>query len=425
MTLPACSTGNRRAGVSYLEQSLELTHCMRLFDRTIYTIRNPEALQEANRGERSLREGRRWVKAKQLLEEARAAGQELPIVFADAATNAPADAELIYWAVLEKVELDESGTSFHFAKLTPLRGHVKKELRSAKTDEPLGDGHIRPYNICHTPAFLQALSSASEGRSEPNAYLLTWNPEKWYWADLDEEVVAVKSGQRVSDWWRCGNSHVRAGDRLFWLRQGTEPRGLFAAGWAVDDWKNGVKYEFETLLHPEHEPIVPRKSLTGGALDLVNWNTQLSGISIHPEAVPLIERIWAEHLGRGLEVHTAELAGSSAIEGAVRYSYVLHRKRERQLRDAKIAAIHRSNEGRIRCEVPGCGFDFGEAYGELGEGYAQVHHLKPLSSRVRPSETRLEELAVVCANCHAMIHLGGQCRSLDELIPMERRFKAR
>jgi hypothetical protein len=32
-------------------------------------------------------------------------------------------------------------------------------------------------------------------------------------------------------------------------------------------------------------------------------------------------------------------------------------------------------------------------------------------------EVKLKDLAVVCANCHVMIHMGGKCRPLAGLIP--------
>jgi 5-methylcytosine-specific restriction enzyme A len=52
-----------------------------------------------------------------------------------------------------------------------------------------------------------------------------------------------------------------------------------------------------------------------------------------------------------------------------------------------------------------CGFNFGLKYGNTGEGYIQVHHVKPVSEL---EEAMLidpkEDLAVLCANCHAMIH---------------------
>jgi 5-methylcytosine-specific restriction endonuclease McrA len=107
----------------------------------------------------------------------------------------------------------------------------------------------------------------------------------------------------------------------------------------------------------------------------------------------------------------------AAVEGELRSRMVRHRVRERELREAKLAEAKRRNaDGRLRCEVPGCGFDFEAIYGPIGVGYAQVHHLRPLSEAVAPVKTTLNDLAVVCANCHAMIHIGGVCRSLADLI---------
>jgi hypothetical protein len=107
----------------------------------------------------------------------------------------------------------------------------------------------------------------------------------------------------------------------------------------------------------------------------------------------------------------------AALEGAARMALVRHRKREQSLRDAKISEARKFGNDSLKCEVPGCGFDFKAVYGELGRDYAQVHHLKPLGKRTTPSETILSDLAIVCANCHAMIHRGGKCRPLQNLIP--------
>jgi 5-methylcytosine-specific restriction enzyme A len=52
-----------------------------------------------------------------------------------------------------------------------------------------------------------------------------------------------------------------------------------------------------------------------------------------------------------------------------------------------------------------CGFDFGQAYGERGEGYIEVHHLTPLAEVDENHTVNPEtDLAPVCANCHRMIH---------------------
>jgi len=106
-----------------------------------------------------------------------------------------------------------------------------------------------------------------------------------------------------------------------------------------------------------------------------------------------------------------------ALEGQARKVMVLHRRRERRLRQAKILQAMGSGDGRLQCEVKGCGFDFFETYGDLGEEFAFVHHLKGLAERRKPSQTKLEDLAIVCGNCHAMIHKGGACRPLEGLIP--------
>jgi len=109
-----------------------------------------------------------------------------------------------------------------------------------------------------------------------------------------------------------------------------------------------------------------------------------------------------------------DLAG---LEGEARKHFVVHRAREQRLRVAKIREALARDAGQLRCEVPRCGFDFAETYGRLGRAFAHVHHLKPLGARGSPSATRLSELAIVCANCHAMIHRGGKSRGLKALIP--------
>lgn len=88
------------------------------------------------------------------------------------------------------------------------------------------------------------------------------------------------------------------------------------------------------------------------------------------------------------------------------------------MRRAKLEASRRSHQGRrLVCEVPGCGFDFEAVYGQLGEGFAEVHLLRSLSEMDGPALTTLADLAVVCANCRRMIHRGGDCRPLETIIP--------
>jgi hypothetical protein len=131
--------------------------------------------------------------------------------------------------------------------------------------------------------------------------------------------------------------------------------------------------------------------------------------------VPYFDR-WKEEIEEFAAVGHAE-DDTWAMEGEGSLQLVRHKKREASLRAAKLeSARAASSDGRLRCEVPGCGFDFEEAYGPLGAGYAQVHHLQPLALLSKSVKTTLDKLAVVCANCHAMVHHKGGCRPLKGLL---------
>jgi predicted HNH restriction endonuclease len=128
----------------------------------------------------------------------------------------------------------------------------------------------------------------------------------------------------------------------------------------------------------------------------------------------------AEGLTRGAlsEIKVGPAEDDEGHEGELKRLLVRHRKREHKLQLKKIADVMQKNYGHLVCEVPRCGFDFHARYGELGFGFAEVHHKKPLSEAPhRGRSVRLSDLAVVCANCHRMIHHNGQCRALDGLIP--------
>ncbi|ANL68274.1 hypothetical protein AMC82_PB00111 (plasmid) [Rhizobium phaseoli] len=68
----------------------------------------------------------------------------------------------------------------------------------------------------------------------------------------------------------------------------------------------------------------------------------------------------------------------------------------------------------LACEV--CGFDFEKRYGSLGRGFIEAHHVEPLSKREGiNAPTTIEDFAMLCANCHRMIHHGGGSLTVEEL----------
>jgi predicted HNH restriction endonuclease len=63
-----------------------------------------------------------------------------------------------------------------------------------------------------------------------------------------------------------------------------------------------------------------------------------------------------------------------------------------------------------------CGFNFRTTFGPLAEGFIHVHHLPQLSDiRTEYVVDPIADLRPVCPNCHAVIHLGGQLRSIEEV----------
>lgn len=84
------------------------------------------------------------------------------------------------------------------------------------------------------------------------------------------------------------------------------------------------------------------------------------------------------------------------------------RERNRRLVERKKAAA-----SSLACEA--CDFDFEAAYGKRGTGFIECHHTVPVRDLVAVSRTRLDDLALVCANCHRMIHRGAPWLTVEEV----------
>jgi HNH endonuclease len=100
------------------------------------------------------------------------------------------------------------------------------------------------------------------------------------------------------------------------------------------------------------------------------------------------------------------------IEGEARLVSHLRRERNRTLVESKKTATLDA-KGRLQCEV--CSFDFTTTYGVLGEGFCEVHHLVPLSASMESVTTTLADLAILCSNCHRVIHRSKPMLSVAEL----------
>lgn len=82
---------------------------------------------------------------------------------------------------------------------------------------------------------------------------------------------------------------------------------------------------------------------------------------------------------------------------------VSHYKIDRsiKIRNAKLERFE-SQYGRVYCE--NCSFDFEQKYGERGKRFIEVHHSVPLAALLPNTITNLNDLILLCSNCHRMVH---------------------
>ena len=63
-----------------------------------------------------------------------------------------------------------------------------------------------------------------------------------------------------------------------------------------------------------------------------------------------------------------------------------------------------------------CDLNFATMYGELGEGFIQVHHMVPLSQIGKSYHVNpITDLRPVCPNCHSMLHKQSPPLKIEEL----------
>ena len=92
---------------------------------------------------------------------------------------------------------------------------------------------------------------------------------------------------------------------------------------------------------------------------------------------------------------------SDTPEGSMKRHFHKLRERNKYIVQDKIKSVM-DEFGRLDCEV--CNFNFEEFYGKNGHLFIECHHKVPLSTLKPSTVTRLEDLAIVCSNCHRMLH---------------------
>tara|TARA_X000000368_G_scaffold397342_1_gene366386 strand:- start:747 stop:1427 length:681 start_codon:yes stop_codon:yes gene_type:complete len=107
-----------------------------------------------------------------------------------------------------------------------------------------------------------------------------------------------------------------------------------------------------------------------------------------------------------------DLSDKNFKEGNKKMAFHFYRERNQRLIKLKKYAFMQKHDN-LFCEA--CNFNFYEFYGDRGKDYAEIHHNIPLSSKDFMGSTHLDDLSVLCSNCHRMIHRHNPWLTLEEL----------
>lgn len=257
-------------------------------------------------------------------------------------------------------------------------------------------------------------------------FLFTWNPKHFHWESLEQDIQDVNFRNKSIQRWTCGNTKsINPGDRIFLVKLGTQPKGIIGAGYATiapfwdSHWRDENKdalyidIDFEVLLNPVEEPILTLETLKKTDLSKQNWTPQSSGISIKPEFVDDLEKIWFDFLTTQNIRHNPFVMTEADIiktftEGNPKQITLTKYERNIYARNECLKYYGFS------CKV--CEFNFEKTYGGIGKNFIHVHHLNPIS--LIGNETSINpisDLRPICPNCHSMIHRRKIPYSIEEM----------
>lgn len=112
-------------------------------------------------------------------------------------------------------------------------------------------------------------------KTSDRAWLLTWNPDKWGWKTLKQDIISVSQGNYIETKYACSSRQPKIGDRVYILKLGTKfPKGIFASGFISkeaysdiaehtnsDIKVNCVKIKLDKIVDYEKDKILLQKTL--------------------------------------------------------------------------------------------------------------------------------------------------------------------
>lgn len=117
-----------------------------------------------------------------------------------------------------------------------------------------------------------------------------------------------------------------------------------------------------------------------------------------------------EYAGKPETEPEAEISG---IEGKILTRIHVYKERDRDFALMAKKYYKDKNGGKLDCQA--CGLDPTKLYGPDGERCIEAHHTIPIEELQPDSVTRVEEMAMVCASCHRIIHKQRPCLLINDV----------
>jgi predicted HNH restriction endonuclease len=256
-----------------------------------------------------------------------------------------------------------------------------------------------------------------------NVWIFQSNPKRYDVFTEEIDNPKVRKGNWTINQFR---NQIKKGDiALLWISGKKTVRGIYAIVDIISDpryEKNNpevwVDYRYRSkfkqpLLDTEIQKIPGLSKLsiinnyrktnypvTKSEWDLLQKESKKRGLEDNPEKVT-VDFNEKPAIDKELEIRSLHEGNEKIVVQTIK---------ERDLKLRKMAIQY---HGTI-CAV--CGFSFVKKYGKLGEGYIEIHHLKPISEyngkvKVNPKT----DLIPLCSNCHRMIHKPSDMLSVKQL----------
>lgn len=162
---------------------------------------------------------------------------------------------------------------------------------------------------------------------------------------------------------------------------------------------NSVYSKLGNFLWIDPNPLYTGKGRkNGSALDKIVWNDFINDKNKLQNLAHSI--LISINFDKSFVSQSINYEEEEFPEGKILYR--VHKCHERNSVLVKKKKQNAMDNNKLICEI--CAFDFYEIYGELGEGYIECHHTVPVSEYKDNTTTKLNDLVLVCSNCHKMLH---------------------